>query len=438
MVTMSTTLPPELIPWKPTDHAFELAHQYFIICIVFMTIAALFIVARVWTRCRAGFMLGADDYLSIVAFVSIPLPVHRVNPRGSSNVQAFVMTNSTLYLHSLGWIWKNDTSKLTLADSEDSRFYSVIAQPFWAWAMAFTKTSIALMLLRLEQVPFWRNFLKTMIALQLTLGIYNMVTQLLQCMPLSMAWDLHENVAHKCWPQTTYKASSVTVQIFNVLTDWVFAALPVSFLRKVQRPFRERVIIFVLMSLGVFAGAASIVKIHPIVRLGKIGNFEVEYSRIGMWSAIEELVAFSCSCVPCLRAPFQRALEFLGIASSLPSSTYGRSYGQMYGATNSRSQQGLSSKLKKTNKSNAGHNSTTVMKSLRNGSDAQSDEHILTSTSAGKGEIWCTTEVRMEEEDNVRPDPERERRNITPPNWRGSAGSEVDGDTGLGGWKGKS
>lgn len=67
---MDTTVAPEQIPWRPTHHAFELAHQYFIICIVFMTIAGLFIIARIWTRCRAGFMLGADDYLSIVAFVS--------------------------------------------------------------------------------------------------------------------------------------------------------------------------------------------------------------------------------------------------------------------------------------------------------------------------------------------------------------------------------
>jgi len=67
---MDTTLVPEQTPWTPTHHAFVLAHQYFIICIVFMSLAAIFIVARIWTRCRAGFMLGSDDYLAIVAFVS--------------------------------------------------------------------------------------------------------------------------------------------------------------------------------------------------------------------------------------------------------------------------------------------------------------------------------------------------------------------------------
>lgn len=340
-------------------------------------------------------------------------------------LQAFVMTHSTLYLHSLGWIWKDDTSKLTLADSEDSRFYSVIAQPFWAWAMAFTKSSIALMLLRLEQVPFWRRFLWAMIVLQIVLGVYNMVTQLVQCMPLELAWNLHENVTHKCWPQVAYKASSVTVQLFNVVTDWTFALLPISFLRKVQRPLRERVIIGVLMALGGFAGIASVVKIHPIVRLGNVGNFEVEYSRIGMWSAIEELVAFSCSCVPCLRAPFQRALEFFGIASTLPSSTYGRQYGQMYGV-NSRSQSGLPNRLKKSSKSD-GHNSTMILKSMRTNNDGQSEEHILTPMGvAGKNEIWCTTEVRIEDEDRIAPQPKT--RDITPPSWRGSASSSKDGD----------
>jgi hypothetical protein len=422
---MNTALPPDEIPWGPTHHAFVLAHQYFTICIVFMSLAGFFVIARIWTRCRAGFMLGADDYCSIVAFVSGTFKDQWVEIEVLTRSQAFVMTHSTLYLHSLGWIWKNDPSKLTLADSEDSRFFSVIAQPFWAWAMAFTKTSIALMLLRLEQVPFWRRFLWTMIALQIMLGVYNMITQLVQCIPLELAWDLHENVTHKCWPQVAYKASSVAVQIFNVITDWTFALLPISFLRKVQRPLREKIIIGVLMALGGFAGLASIVKIHPIVRLGKIGNFEVEYSRIGMWSAIEELVAFSCSCVPCLRAPFQRALEFFGIASSLPSSTYGRQYGQMYGG-NSRSQSGLPNRLKKGAKSD-GHNSTMILKSLRTTNDGQSEEHILT-PAAGKNEIWCTTEVRLEEEDNIDTAPRARRGDTTPPNWRASASSSKDGD----------
>ena len=107
-------------------------------------------------------------------------------------------------------------------------------------------------MLRLEQQRFWRRFLWTMIGLQIAVCIYSTISVLIQCIPLHAAWDLMNLIADKkCWSQEAIRISSICVSSFNIVTDVVFAVLPATFLKKVQIPLRERVIIGGLMGLGI-------------------------------------------------------------------------------------------------------------------------------------------------------------------------------------------
>ncbi|KAF2183453.1 hypothetical protein K469DRAFT_498494, partial [Zopfia rhizophila CBS 207.26] len=80
------------------------------------------------------------------------------------------------------------------------------------------------------------------------------------CISLHKTWDLLGLVPGKCWGTDAVRANLFAVATINFVTDFIVALLPITFLRKVQRPLRERVIIGVLMALGVFTGVASILK----------------------------------------------------------------------------------------------------------------------------------------------------------------------------------
>ncbi|KAJ4299926.1 hypothetical protein N0V90_005173 [Kalmusia sp. IMI 367209] len=276
---------------------------------------------------------------------------------------------------------------------ERSAFHGVIAQPFWAWAMASIKISIGLMLLRLESEQRWRRFLWAMIGFQVVLSMYNMMSQLFGCVPFHKMWDLSQHVSGKCWPSHISTASQVTVQVFVILTDWIFALLPISFLRKVQRPLRERVIIGFLMGLGVFTGVASIVKIKQILGLHKSGDIRAELIVIEMWCSIEALIGFIASCVPCLRGPFQRTLEHFGIVTLRQTTTY--TYGH-YPGTRYATQI--------TSGRTVSVNEPPIRLKRPGSSSGESVEQIITSNEAPvkNGEIWCTTEVLMEEEERLK------------------------------------
>ncbi|KAK3986486.1 hypothetical protein QBC44DRAFT_333307 [Cladorrhinum sp. PSN332] len=384
-----------MIPSPPTDAANALAHSFAAAAVTLNVISFLLFGGRLYTRSFPVFQMGWDDYVISAAWV-------------------LILTNSILLILTVPYTFGGDPSTFTLADVIYSNKLAVLSQPIWAWSMATIKIAVAGMLLRLERRKPVRTFLWVMVGLQILVCLYSTFASLLQCIPLRAAWDLLGLVTDaKCWSKSAIRVNSICVSSFNVVTDVIFALMPVTFLRKVQIPLRERVVIAMLMGLGVFASAASIVKAVIAANFGRTDDPNLEGISMGTWSVVEEQVAFIAACIPCLRKPFKRVLQKFGL-TSLSAGTkqtgaagYGPSgYGRMNG-----------NNTKNTN-------GAIRMKSLTS-SRAQSEEDILGAerkdggVAIAEAEIWRTTEVRVDLEQGEQGagfqgrekwQPERERR----------------------------
>lgn len=258
--------------------------------------------------------------------------------------------------------------------------------------MAAIKNSIALMLLRFETNIGLRRFLWANIVIQVLLAMYNMLSQLLICDPLHKVWDLTGTVPGTCWSSEAIRDNLICQSSVFIVTDIILALMPISFLRKVKRPMRERVIVGVLMGLGILASAASMAKVQAAIRIRQVGDATAVGIQVGMWSAVEELTAFICACVPCLRSPFQRLLKHFGVISSDKSSS-AQGYYNM-GAGNFASAKGSEQRMANDHMVNK----SIKMKSMRSTTaDADSDTMILSEEATGDGDgIWRTTEVVVE------------------------------------------
>ncbi|KAM7190407.1 hypothetical protein V8F33_009523 [Rhypophila sp. PSN 637] len=96
----------------------------------------------------------------------------------------------------------------------------------------------------------------------------------------------------------------------------IFALLPISFLYKVQRLLQKRISIGVLLSLGLFASVASIMKAIAADSFGETDDPNAEGITMGAWTLIEEQVAVIAACVPCMRAVFQSFMVKVGVAKT--------------------------------------------------------------------------------------------------------------------------
>lgn len=224
----------------------------------------------------------------------------------------------------------------TLTHSERTFRDGVLALPFWAWATGLIKISIAWMLLRFQRSTRWRIFVYTIILLNVFFICFLGIANIFNCVPYQSQWNFDGAYTEakgnkKCWPMSARTSTIYATVTVNVLSDVVLSLVPLTFLHKVQRPLREKVIIGCLLGLGVFASIFSIVRLITqvaptyLVEPGANGVFS------GLMTCLETEASFIAACLPALRSSANRWLQKLGIwkGSSLGTSKY-RQY-QRYG-----------------------------------------------------------------------------------------------------------
>ncbi|KAK0623779.1 hypothetical protein B0T14DRAFT_517041 [Immersiella caudata] len=196
---------------------------------------------------------------------------------------------------------------------------SLVAEITSTWSVALLKTSIATMLLRFQRTRGWAVFLKCIIGLQLATAVFITIMQTTRCVPINALWD-PTVPASSCWGENAFKISMTTASILVIVTDIIFALIPLTFLHQVRRSLRDRLIIGALMSLGLLASAASVVKTVMVQRFDQTDDPSGHGMSIALWASIEAQVGIIAACIPCLRAA---SLRFLGRVGILTHATAG-------------------------------------------------------------------------------------------------------------------
>ena len=199
---------------------------------------------------------------------------------------------------------------------------SLVAEVTSTWSVALLKTSIAVMLLRFQQARAWAIFLYTIMGVQVITAVFVTVMQSTRCVPIQALWDPTLPQDH-CWSPNSFKIGLTIAAVLVIITDFIFALIPLVFLRHVRRSLRDRIIIGFLMSLGLFASAASIVKTVSVQSFDQSADPSGTGMSIAIWASTESQVGIIAACIPCLRAPFVRLLGRLGISSDLSGVTGG-------------------------------------------------------------------------------------------------------------------
>jgi hypothetical protein len=107
------------------------------------------------------------------------------------------------------------------------------------YAMFLLKLSICALLMALD---FSRGFRAIIWASVVVVFACNFIipasNHFAQCRPISIRWD--PRVKGKCWPTGVKEASAYTQASANIVTDFVYAASPIVYLRQVTLPKRTK------------------------------------------------------------------------------------------------------------------------------------------------------------------------------------------------------
>jgi hypothetical protein len=232
--------------------------------------------------------------------------------------QIFAVATWGLLLAVIGPNAQSSRSFLTLDEFQGVIKFGALAIPTTILSLALIKISVACLILRFQQDRTEKIFLYALIGVVAATHTGFFLFALLQCRPLAATWDLAIRNGKCISPATILKVSNTNTGI-TISTDIILSLFPITFLRQIQRPLVEKMLIGVLMAMGMAAAGVSVGKAVVIHQWATASNSLSMGARISMLTCLELFIGITAACSPCFKPTVQKLLVSLGITFSFRS-----------------------------------------------------------------------------------------------------------------------
>ncbi|KAL4780101.1 hypothetical protein BJX76DRAFT_339147 [Aspergillus varians] len=137
------------------------------------------------------------------------------------------------------------------------------------------------------------------------LGLFTIaciLTLVLQCIPVAAAWDSDLRAAKgtKCYSDTTYLHIGRFNSSINIVTDFIYATLPVFMFHDIQVNRRTKASLMCILSLGYFACAAAIYKTVLQSQVYETPDMYRD-ATYHIWNCVELNVGIIAACFPTIK-----------------------------------------------------------------------------------------------------------------------------------------
>ncbi|KAL4964303.1 uncharacterized protein BDV14DRAFT_78356 [Aspergillus stella-maris] len=250
----------------------------------FFAICTIITGLRFYVRTRLIRSLGWDDAFIFLALVCATL-------------------NSVLINISVSHGTGRHTSTLTLESQIGAMKYQVLSQGFHVMATNWGKVSVALFLIRI--ISEVKNHKRGMYALIVVMTVINAAavgTIYGQCSPPDLIWD--HRVEGSCWPPGAQKKFAYFQGSFSAFTDLILAIYPLFTIKDLQMAMKVKVGLGVVLSLGIIAMVAAIIKTTHLPALTLYKDYTWDTVNLTIWVLVEEYLIILAACIPSLTPLF--------------------------------------------------------------------------------------------------------------------------------------
>ncbi|KAF2087908.1 hypothetical protein K490DRAFT_65188 [Saccharata proteae CBS 121410] len=187
----------------------------------------------------------------------------------------------------------------------DAAKWFFIAESLYLFSIWLVKLSFGALLYRLASTK--RGFAWT---LYVTMAVFSIVTLVTICMllsscrPISANWDPVPGA--KCFSPEILFRMSFANGIVNIVTDWIYALLPIPLLWNVQMNLRTKVSVCILFSMGVFVSVAAMLRVNFTVAYKSTGAPDYTYhvANLAIWAYNEVAIGIAVGSGSTLRPLF--------------------------------------------------------------------------------------------------------------------------------------
>ncbi|MCJ1432446.1 hypothetical protein MMC27_001802 [Xylographa pallens] len=170
-----------------------------------------------------------------------------------------------------------------------------INQPFAVLAIATSKVSVALLILRLQGPCKWRTYLLYFLAISIwTYAAAIVVVVFTQCRPYTALWT-EQGV---CMPAEDFVYIGYSYAGYAAFQDLALAIIPITFIYKLQLSLHKRLSLCLVLGVGAFASICAIIKTTKLSELGSSSDFTWNTLPLFIWTANELNIVIIGACIP--------------------------------------------------------------------------------------------------------------------------------------------
>ncbi|CAJ2510927.1 Uu.00g065520.m01.CDS01 [Anthostomella pinea] len=252
------------------DQLYDASLTLVVVSAMFIPVCTILTSLRMWVRWQYG-NVGIDDWLLFVGLI-IWIP---------STCVLFPACYNGLGMHD---------GRYTKREGIDAMMYFYLFQDLYVWANIPIKLSLCVTLMRLGETKRWMTWTLyvIMFLIALTSALSNIFI-LSSCTPAAALWD--KTLPHytcRDWRPTI--AIAIIYSVVNIFTDFIVALLPVFLLWKLQLAWRQKLAVMGVLSLGILASCATLIRIHTF-KFGEENDYLYRMAGLVLWTVIEMALA---------------------------------------------------------------------------------------------------------------------------------------------------
>ncbi|SCV53949.1 related to integral membrane protein [Fusarium fujikuroi] len=269
--------PPGVVPDynNPEDVYWTLNIVLTTICVFSIT---LFFIVRIYVKGTISRNFGLEDWTCVAAFITAVMYCVTcfMMARYGAGYHAWEIRKPEYY-NWLKWFYAS----------------TVVYIP----AAFFTKATILLLMARVFAVePRVAKGIRILIWALLVAYIPIQILRIVNCYPIRTYWDPDVRNA-RCLNQRKIFFSDLSL---SIVTDLVILLIPIPLTWKLRMSIGKRIKIVLLLGAGGIATALTLFRVAKAVDFLNSDDITVDYTPIGILTALEITIGFVCACLPSL------------------------------------------------------------------------------------------------------------------------------------------
>ncbi|KAK0648575.1 hypothetical protein B0T16DRAFT_325546 [Cercophora newfieldiana] len=260
-------------------------------------VSAAFLALRVYCKFLRHRGLWWDDHVLIASWVgALQLCTHESFQLIKRQL-SLVISNSCVSV-AINMGFGRPLSQFNMKLLNEFLLITNIAGSFSILAACWSKTSFAITVLRISSGWVKMLIWFIIITVNLSLGAAVAITWG-QCTPIEKTWQ--PNLDGQCWPKDIQIWYNIFTAIYSGTMDIVLAIIPWKVIWTLTMNKKEKFGVLVAMSMGIFAGITSIIKLTQLPTISN-ANFTDSPAQLVILGCAEGAITIIAASIPILRA----------------------------------------------------------------------------------------------------------------------------------------